>query len=789
MQRFFNRFLFYGLLSLCCIATAQDSQLVISGTVTSSDQPVPFASIYVKGGEVGTATNEDGKYELRVSKNEVTLVVSSQGFRSQSKKISRGAGANLIIDFNLTEDAFGLDQVVVSATRNQITKKEAPVIVNVLNADLFRATQSVSLADGLNFQPGVRMETNCQNCGFTQIRLNGLEGQYTQILVNSRPVFSALNGVYGLEQIPVSIIDRVEVVRSGGSALFGSNAIAGTINVITKEPVNDSWEVSSNFGLIDGKTPDRSVNINGSIVSEDLMSGVTVYGMFRDRAAYDANGDGFSEITKLTNNSLGAKAFLRPNDNSRIGVDFTAIKEFRRGGDRLELAPQFTDITEQLDHNTVFAGVDYKIYNDANTNDFSMYVSAQHTDRGSYYGGLGGGRTAADSISANNAFGSTMDLAVVAGVKFRHTFKNEDVITAGVEYQLNDTEDAIPGYNRVVDQTVKNYGLYAQYEWKPIDEFTALLGARLDYVDVDGFYTIQDIERLSEVGEAVLSPRITVLYNITDALQFRGGYARGFRAPQAFNEDLHISSVGGEQRFVILSNNLESEFSNAYTASLNFTKDFNTTQTNVLVEGFYTTLENPFTIVSTGASLFNGSILEESRNGSGAHVAGANLELSVSPSPDFLFRIGGTIQRSVYNDNQVLFESDGTVVGEQDVIVDEFVRSPNIYGFINANWQISEALKLDLTGTYTGSMVAPHVISDSGFIDLVETDSFFDLTPKLTYHFDLKESFHVELSGGVQNIFDSYQDDFDSGALRDSDFIYGPNMPRTVFVGLKFGDF
>ena len=418
-----------------------------------------------------------------------------------------------------------------------------------------------------------------------------------------------------------------------------------------------------------------------------------------------------------------------------------------------------------------------------------MYVSAQHTDRGSYYGGLGGGRTKADSVSAGNAFGATTDVAVVAGAKFRHTFKNKNVITTGAEYQLNDTQDAIPGYDRVVDQTVNNYGLYAQYEWKPIDAFTALLGARLDHVDVDGFYTIQNIERSSQVGETVISPRVTLLYNITDALQFRGGYARGFRAPQAFNEDLHISSVGGEQRFVILSDNLKSEFSNAYTASLNFTKDFATTQTNVLVEGFYTTLENPFTIVSTGTSLPNGSILEESRNGSGARVAGANIELSISPSPDFLFRIGGTMQRSVFTDNQLLFEADGTVAGEDDVILSEFVRAPNVYGFLNANWQMSEALKLDLTGSYTGSMIAPHVISDSGFIDLVDTKSFFDLTPKLTYHIDLKETFHVELSGGIQNIFNSYQDDFDSGALRDSDYVYGPNMPRTVFVGLKFGDF
>jgi outer membrane receptor for ferrienterochelin and colicins len=401
---------------------------------------------------------------------------------------------------------------------------------------------------------------------------------------------------------------------------------------------------------------------------------------------------------------------------------------------------------------------------------------------------LGGGRSATDSIAANNAFGKTTDIALVAGTKYTHIFKR-DVITIGLEYQLNNTDDAIPGYNRVIDQKVNNLGLYTQYEWKPTNKFTTLLGARLDHVNVDGFYAIQDIVRLSNVSEIVLNPRLTILYNINEELQFRGGYARGFRAPQAFNEDLHISSVSGEQRFVILSDNLESEFSNAFTASFNYIKDLNKTQINLLAEGFYTTLENPFTIVSTGASLPNGSILEESRNGSGASVAGANFELSVSPNSDFLFQVGATVQRSIFNEKQVLFETDGSIPGEKDVILDEFVRAPRVYGFLNANWTASEALKFDFTGSYTGRMIAPKVVSDSGFINLIDTESFLDITTKITYNFDLIENVNIELNGGVQNLLNSYQNNFDSGPLRDSDFIYGPNRPRTFFFGLEFGNF
>ena len=772
---------------LVSFASAQKTS--IYGTITDEDNPVPLTNVYVKGTSIGTTADIDGKYTLEIPEGSWTISIQIQGYRSQTKKITIAAGESQNFDFTLTEDALGLEEIVVSATRNRISKKEAPVIVNVLGPKLFSATQSLSIADGLNYQPGVRVETNCQNCGFTQVRLNGLGGEYTQILVNSKPVFSALNGVYGLEQIPVSIIDRVEVVRSGGSALFGSNAIAGTINVITKEPVNNSWEINSSLAHIDGTAADRNVNVNASIVSEDLTSGVTVYGIYRNRDAYDANDDGFTEITKLTNNSLGAKLFLKPNNKSKIGLDFTGIKEYRRGGDRIELAPQFTDIAEDLDHNTVFAGLDYELFDDDRKNTVKAYVSVQNTDRDSYYGGLGGGRTRADSIAANNAFGKTKDLAAVAGLKYTHNFKNNDVITTGMEYQLNDTDDRIPGYNRLVDQQVNSLGLYGQYEWKPIEKFTALVGARLDHVNVDGFYTIGDIERSSQVDETVVSPRLTLLYNISEELQFRGGYARGFRAAQAFNEDLHISSVGGEQRFVILSDDLESEFSNAFTGSFNFTKDFNKVQTNFIVEGFYTSLQNPFTIVSTGSSLPNGSILEETRNGVGAYVAGTNLELSVSPNKQWYFQAGATFQNALFREDQVLFEADRTVPGEQDVVLQEFARTPNIYGFLNTNWTPSDAFKIDVTGSFTGPMVVPRVISDSGFIDLVDSDSFLDLTTKLTYHFDLKETFHVELSGGVQNIFNSFQDDFDTGALRDSDYVYGPNRPRTFFIGLKFGDF
>ena len=762
----------------------------IKGMVSANDEPLPYASVQLMGTSLGTTADKMGNYILEnapVGKG--VLKIRSIGYQTITQSIEVKAGEVLTINAVLLADNLKLNEVVVSATRYELDRSEAPVIVNVIGERLFNATQSMALSEGLSYQPGVRVETNCQNCGFTQVRLNGLEGPYSQILINSRPVFSALNSVYGLDQIPTNIVERIEVVRSGGSALYGSNAIAGTINVITKEPVENTWQVSNNFALIDGSAPENTFNFNGSLVSEDLKSGVTFYGMFRNRDSFDANDDGFTEITELENNTFGAKVFFKPGDYSKITLDFNAIKEFRRGGDRLDLAPHFTDIAEELDHSTIITGINYELMGRDGRNKFSAYVSGQTTDRGSFYGGLGGGRTPEDSVTAINAYGNTDDLALVSGLQLSRSIGSGDVLTVGVENQLSDVKDEIPGYNRLIDQTVNTIGVYGQYEWKPVERFTALLGARYDYTTVDGKYNIGNVDRTSDVSTSVFSPRITVLYNLTDGLQLRGGYARGFRAPQAFNEDMHISSVGGEPQFVILGENLEKELSDAFTASANFTRNFGNTQANILVEGFYTDLKNPFTFVSTGSVLPNGSILEEVRNGEGAYVSGANFELGISPLSDVLFKLGGTVQQTGYDEDQVLFEPEETNENEPVVATDRFVRNPNLYGYFTANWTANEQLGLDITGTYTGEMTVPRVVSESGFLDLVESDPFLDVNLRLSYHFDLKEDFHLELSGGVQNIFNSYQDDFDIGAERDSDYVYGPSRPRTFFIGIKIGNF
>lgn len=241
----------------------------------STREHLPYMTVSLKGTTIGTMTDATGHYFLKnLPEGEFTLSVSAVGYKSQERKVVLKRGKTLEENFELEEDMVALDGVVVTANRNETARRLAPTLVKVVTPKLFEQTNSHTLSQGLAFQPGVRVETDCQNCGYSQVRINGLDGKYTQILIDSRPIFSSLAGVYGLEQIPANMIERVEVVRGGGSALFGSSAIAGTVNIITKEPIRNSGSFSHTISNFDGSGSfDNNTTLNLSLVSSDSKMG------------------------------------------------------------------------------------------------------------------------------------------------------------------------------------------------------------------------------------------------------------------------------------------------------------------------------------------------------------------------------------------------------------------------------------------------------------------------------------------------------------------------------------
>ena len=182
----------------------KESEANIFGHVldAANHEHLPFVNVYIKGTTLGTATNDNGHYILEhLPVGTHTVVVSFMGYKTIEQEVTLKANNSIEMNFTLEENTRLMNDVVVSANRYEVNRKEAATIVNVLTPKVFTTTNSVNLAEGLNYQPGLRVENTCQNCGVNAVRINGLEGKYSQILIDSRPVFSSLAGVYGLEQI------------------------------------------------------------------------------------------------------------------------------------------------------------------------------------------------------------------------------------------------------------------------------------------------------------------------------------------------------------------------------------------------------------------------------------------------------------------------------------------------------------------------------------------------------------------------------------------------------------
>lgn len=737
---------------------------VIQGRIKEkhSKESVPYATVQIVGHQGGAVSQDDGSFVLaNLARGKYKLMVKALGYKTRELEVAVDSSTPTLADIFLDEASFMVDEVVVSANRNEVSRRNAPVVVNVMNAKLFEAINSTDLAKSLNYQSGLRVENNCQNCGFPQVRINGLEGPYSQILINSRPIISALSGVYGLEHIPVNMIERVEVVRGGGSALFGANAVGGTINIITKDPVSNSFQVSSTMSNMNGQSWEQYVGANASLVSKDNKYGIALYQAYRNRNAYDADGDGFTELGKLNMNTFGLRSYYRPTQMSRITLEYHTTNEFRRGGNLLDRQPHETDITEQTKHVINSGGVNY----DHAWNDYrqklSVYGSIQHTDRNSYYG----------AEKDANAYGKTDDLTWVAGTMFVNQFNKllfaPSTLTAGLELQNNNMHDVMLGYHRDMKQKIHIYSGFLQNEWE-WEKFNILVGGRLD--------------KHNKIDQLIFSPRVNLLYKPIESLQARLTYSTGFRAPQAYDEDLHVAAVGGEGIQIKLADNLKEERSSSYSGSLDWTTSIGHWEANLLVEGFYTELRNVFVLEDMTDE--SGATFKERRNGSGAKVYGANFDGKIGHGRDLVLQVGFTAQRSRYKKAEVWTSPEDA----QELSTRKMPRTPDYYGYFTLSSNFLKAFDWALTGIYTGKMNVPHMAGYISEARMEHTPRFFELGTKLSYTFNLKDNLKLQVNGGVQNIFNKFQSDLDKGPLRDSNYFYGPTQPRTYFVGVKISN-
>jgi len=740
---------------------------ILQGSITSNGTKVSFANIVVDSDLSGVSSDEFGYFKFEnLSLGSHQLIVSSIGMVKKKLEINIMGGLN-IVDIDLKPSIYNLDQVVVTGTKTFKRRTQSPVIVNVIGSKQLENVQACNLAEGLKFQPGLRVETDCQTCNYTQLRMNGLTGGYSQILINGRAIFSPLTGLYGMEQIPVNMIDRIEVVRGGGSSLYGSSAIGGIVNVITKIPSSNNYSLGYDLSIINGDTEDKVIYGNATVISDNKNSGATFFVNNRNRGWYDHNGDNFSELPSLRDNTFGATLFLLPSKNQKLEANLGSLYEYRYGGEMVNSVPHFSMQSEERVHNVLLANLDYQInFNDGRSS-FIAYLAAQKTNRTHYTGIRPDIGSNEDAIHLENPpYGTSLNTTKQAGFQINHTvsqFFGPNVLTLGSEVISDDVMDEISTYNYLVDQKVLTQGVFFQSDWELTESFNLLSGARFD--------------KHSLLDNIVVSPRLSFLYKLRKETQFRLSYSTGFRAPQAFDTDLHMAFSGGGISRIILADDLKQERSRSLSGSLNYDKATEEYVYGFTFEGFYTHLKDAFYQDQSGSDSYGDIFVK--RNGVGATVKGLTMEFRVNLKQKIQLESGFTIQESLYE--------EAIEYSENLPLIREFLRSPDYYGYATLSYNPNAKISFAANLVHTGAMNILHLAGAPGQLndEFLVSPVFNNIGLKSTYIQTFKDSgIKVEYSLGIKNLTNDFQKEFDSFKDRDSNFIYGPSLPRTIYLGL-----
>ncbi len=731
---------------------------VLAGKVIDADtgEPIPGATVTVEGTGLGAYTDGEGRFSIEgVNGGSVIVAVNSVGHRRLEREVPASEEG---LELTMRPVLMGRTSIVVTATGMPELYAESPVRTSVVTREMMERRNVPDLFGALKLQTGVRTENNCQNCGFTQVRIHGLEGQYTQILLNGSPVMSSLAKVYGLEQIPSEMVDRVEVVKGGGSALYGGAAVAGVVNMVTTRPRSSSTTVEYEHSDIDG-APENRASFNVSSVSGSGSTAGYIFGSWRRRSQLDVNGDGFSDLARLRNESLGFQLFVDPSETASLELGSRYLHEKRRGGDRIDFPEHLVDIAEGTE--TWRYGGDARWSHRLSRRfDYMARFSLAHTDRESFYGGLGGEEPGGPDYDPAAGYGKTSNPLLSGEARINLTLGGH-VLSLGSQAtreELTDesyTEEA----TRPLEETYTDVGAYLQDDMSlASDRLGLILGARAD--------------SHSEVAGIILSPRAALRWDLNPALTMRAGVTTGFNPPQVFDEDLHIEVVGGSPRIIVNADDLQEERSTSLYGGFEYDVFLGNSPARFSVSGFSTDLRDAFALEEAGESQY-GELIFERVNSGGASVSGVEAEAGFR-SGALELSGGATVQRSRYDDEVEVFDG---------VWSDRIMRTPEVYGHLVVDLVVSRKLDLLASAEYTGPMQVPH---DTTEPEIVESDPFLTLDVNGSYSLDggwLGRDVRLKL--GVENLTNEYQEDLDAGAERDAGYVYGPARPRTLIGGIR----
>lgn len=741
-------------LFLLLISSTVWSQSKISGTVTAEFESFEGINVVLSNSKLSTTTDQNGNFNFEnVPVGDEEITVSYVSFRTQKKKITVSSGNKLIVNFNLKEDN-SLDEVVITGTMKAVTRMESAVPVEVYKASFFKKNPTANIFEGLQNVNGVRPQLNCNICNTGDIHINGLEGPYTLVLIDGMPIVSGLSTVYGLSGIPNSLLNRIEIVKGPASSLYGSEAVGGLINIITKNPLTAPIVSTDVFATSWGEV---NVDLGFKANITDKISSLTGINYFNYSNPIDNNNDNFTDVTLQDRISIFQKFNFQRENNKLFSFAGRLFYEDRWGG--------------EMNFNSSFRGGDEVYGESIYTRRYEaigayelpiaekMLLSFSYTDhdQNSYYGDV--------PYMAQQKIGFTQ-------LTWDKKLSNHDLLFgAAVRYQFYNDNTAA---TEVAEQ---NWipGVFVQDEIKFNDKHSVLLGARYDYNDNHG---------------SIFTPRFAYKWKINEHDILRLNAGTGFRIVNIFTEE-HAALTGA--RDVVILEDLKPEQS--YNANINFLKKLysdNGTYVSFEAAAWFTYFTNQIT---PDYDSDPNKIIYKNLNGH-ANTTGLSANADLVLTNGLKFILGATYMN-------VEKTEDGITTDQ--ILTEKF----------SGTWAISYKirpwnLEIDYTGNVYGKMRLPLL----GPLDPRKEYSNPFSIQNIQFTFDKFKNF--EIYGGVKNILDwtpnkgnpfiiaRANDPFDKNVEYNNDgsvmatpgnpyaltfdpnYVFGPNQGVRTFIGLRY---
>lgn len=711
------------------------AQVQLSGMIQDADgKPIPFVNIGVEDSGIGTYSDESGAFELTVNSPEETVEITAIGYFRLTTPVNQLEGYPKSIKVRLKESQLELNQVVVTGNMRQTFLKESPVKVEVLTSNYLRKAPSSNIVDALQTVNGVQEQVNCGVCGTNEIRINGMEGPYTLMLIDGMPIMSSLASVYGFNGIPTALVDRIEIIKGPSSTLYGTEAVGGVINILTKSPVSAPKFTLNSFmssHLEWNLDLGSSIKINDKV---DMSLGLNTY---YNQRRYDWNNDNFTDIPLNKRLTLYNKWVIRREKFEPTSIAIRYYTEDRFGG-TMQWQPEdrgsSTVYGESIRTNRLELIGNYQL--PIQSLPIKLSYSLTWHDQDSFYGDSDYG---AEQFVLFNNF--TWDKQVgkhdlLAGVTIRNDVYRDNTAA------LSDDNRWTPG-------------LFIEDEWDFAHNSTLLSGIRFDLHQNHGL---------------IISPRLNFKQMLGKYTSLRLNLGTGFRTVNLFTED-HAALTGSRE--VIIANELNPESSYNINLNLNHIFILGESTGTFDFDMFYTYFDNKIVPDYETDSRY---IIYDNLAGYGIS-RGFSMSLNQSFIVPFNYSLGFTVQ-DVYEE-------------ESSTIDESAVRTPQLFvpvftGTLVAGYSFEA---LDLSIDYTGKIVGPQNLPtyDPPY-ERPEISSWYSLhnvqfNKKITRHFDVYFAVRNLLNWTQDSPLiapeDPFGDDFDAS------YTWGPLQPRRIILGIK----